>query len=421
MTVLEKKTKLNYTYILIRVFAPLINLLVFCLNVFVPRNRKIILFGSWMGKKFADNTRFFFQYLSARKQQYDIEKTIWVTRDKEIYSLLRSYDYEVYMMHSWKSFYYHIKAGVHCVCNLSYQVKGYDGDIMGALSGNALKIDMSHGVAIKAGKTTGENSTKEGFIAKIKYKLRKNKVFNDLFTPGHWNKAYHLSTGKECSRRGALFYGVDEKWFLESGYPRNCVFTKLFPNETIYLNTFEKYNKVILYAPTFRENGDAPHPLNDIKLQEYLKSNNYLWVEKPHPAEKNHTKIEGMNFNSLYLPSEFDVNIIIPSVSLVISDYSSIVYDAIAFSIPVLFYAPDYKHYLNDERGFLCNYKELTKGFYTEEIDLLIKMIDMAFNDEEYQEKLIRKIKAEKRNVLEANKENNDQIADYLHEKLGII
>ena len=38
--------KLNY--LLIRAFAPLINLLVFIANLFIRRDKKVLLFGSWM-------------------------------------------------------------------------------------------------------------------------------------------------------------------------------------------------------------------------------------------------------------------------------------------------------------------------------------------------------------------------------------
>lgn len=409
------------TYIFMRAFAPLINIFTIFVNLFIRRDKEIILFGSWMGDKFTDNPRFLFQYLYEHIEEYNIKKIIWVTRNKAVYNMLRDAQYEVYMMHSIKSIYYHFKAGVHMICNISFPVKGYAGDIMGQFSGNAIKINMFHGVAIKAGKSTGENSKKQGIIGKIRYVLRNSNIFNSIFTVGYWNKAYQLSTGEECTRRDSIFCGVDPNLFIESGYPRNCKPIKLMPQEQEIVDYIREHNKVILYVPTFREHGEVPHPLSDEKLLLYIVEKGYLWVEKPHPAAKNTVRIEGFNNNVLYLDSSFDINVVLPEISILISDYSSVSYDAIAFDKPVLYYAPDYKYYLTSERGFLCDYLSLIAGFEATSVEELINKLEKAFFDPEYRNKLIEKSKDEKKFVLNANKEDCGQIIDSISERLGIL
>ena len=66
--------KLNY--LLIRAFAPLINLLVFIANLFIRRDKKVLLFGSWMGNRFADNSRFLFQHLAAHRDAYGLKHIV---------------------------------------------------------------------------------------------------------------------------------------------------------------------------------------------------------------------------------------------------------------------------------------------------------------------------------------------------------
>lgn len=408
-------------YLFVRLFAPLINLLTLVLNCFIWRDKKVVLFGAWMGDKFTDNPRFLYQYLYEHKQEYDIKKLVWVTRNPIVKKALSQDGYEVYMMHSLQSYYYHLKAGVHFICNISFPVKGYNGDIMGQLSGHAVKINMFHGVGIKAGKSTGEVNNTRGLKGRIRYTLRNSKVFNALFTPGHWDKAYQLSTSKECSRRDAIFSGVDEKWFLETGYPRDCMPVRISQEESTVIEQIKAYKYSILYVPTFRDNGEVPHPLSNIRLKKFIVDNGFLWIEKPHPAAKNSIGESGIENNALYLEKSFDINVILPFITILISDYSSVTYDAISFDKPVLYYAPDYKHYLTNERGFLCDYKKLVQGFEAETIDELIEKIDRAFNDPEYQSMLSQKVKREKAFVLSDNKSDCGEIVTSLHEYLGIL
>lgn len=408
-------------YILVRLFAPLINLFTFIVNCFIWRDKRIVLFGAWMGDKFTDNPRYLYQYLYEHKDEYDVKKVVWVTRNQYVYNMLQGEGYEVYMMHSLQSYYYHFKAGVHFICNISFPVKGYDGDIMGQLSGHALKINMFHGVAIKAGKSTGEVNKTRGVIGKVRFVLRHNRMFNDVFTPGHWDKAYQLSTSKECSRRDAMFCGVDEKWFLETGYPRNCEVARYTEEEERIVKLIKSHGITILYVPTFRESGEVPHPLSDEKLIRFLIENDFLWVEKQHPASKNAVKIENLEANVLYLDKSFDINIIIPVISLLVSDYSSVTYDAMAFDKPVIYYVPDYDYYLTNERGFLCDYKELVGGFEAETIDELIFRLDCAFNDDSYQKLLSYKVQKEKSSVLCDNKSNCGEIIQSINHYLDVL
>lgn len=412
---------MKYTYIFVRAFAPLINLFTAITNLFIWRDKKIILFGAWMGDKFTDNPRFLYQYLQEHKTEYDIKKLVWVTRNEALYEKLKAEGYDVYMMHSLKSFYYHFKAGVHLICNISFPVKNYAGDIMGQLSGHAVKINLFHGVGIKAGKSTGDNNTQRGLMGRMRYTLRNSNLFCAIFTPGHWDTAYELSTSKECTRRDSIFCGVDEKWFIEAGYPRDCKNNKLFPEEQAVVERIRKAKASVLYVPTFRDKGEVPHPLSDECLRKFIVEQGYLWVEKPHPATKNSVKISGIDDNVLYLDNSFDINVVLPEISILISDYSSVTYDAIAFDKPVLYYAPDYQHYLVNERGFLCDYKELVAGFEAENVPELVHKLELAFTDEEYKRKLREKVKHEKAFVLTDNKENIGEIVASIYERLGVF
>jgi CDP-glycerol glycerophosphotransferase (TagB/SpsB family) len=218
-----------------------------------------------------------------------------------------------------------------------------------------------------------------------------------------------------------LFSGFDEKWFIESGYPRNSKLSKLFLEEQAVVDEIRKATVSILYAPTFRENGDVPHPLSEACLREFLAEHGYLWIEKPHSAAKNTVNIESLDGNILYLDKNFDINVILPEISLLVSDYSSTVYDAYAFDKPVIFYAPDYQHYMTNERGFVCDYKELVSGFEAMTVQELVNRLELSTSDSGYKQKLADKVRKEKDLTLCDNKEDMGEVFATIHKRLGVF
>lgn len=408
-------------YLFVRVFAPMINLGMNLINLFIWRDKRIVLMGAWMGNKYADNTRFLFEFLNKNKKIYGLRKVVWVTRNIDTLNMLKKMGYEAYLMHSLKSFYYHFKAGINIVCNINFPVKGYDGDIMGQLSGHSIKINTWHGIPLKAGKSTGENIKNEGIIGTIKYVLRKNRLFISLFTPGHWDKAYYLSTGKEASRRCSVFCGIDFNHFIESGYPRDCKSDLLLDNEKKVIEHMKDYKSIILYVPTFRENSDVPHPLFDKSLCDYISNENVLWIEKPHTATKKDSRNTRSNHNILFLDSKFDINVLLPYINLVITDYSSVCYDAMAFDKAVLYYAPDIENYTKNERGFLCNYWEMVDGYLSVNTDELKEQINLFLHDKAFNRSFNEQITKVKKEVLDKQPQSCKEIISVIGKTTGIF
>ena len=60
----------------------LIRLFISFISIFVPVDKKVYIFGSWFGRKFSDNPKYFYNYLL--KQHKDIN-VYWYTSDEELY------------------------------------------------------------------------------------------------------------------------------------------------------------------------------------------------------------------------------------------------------------------------------------------------------------------------------------------------
>lgn len=48
----------------------------------VPKTNKLLIFGSWLGEKYADNPRYLFEYVI--KNRPDL-KAIWITSNQDVF------------------------------------------------------------------------------------------------------------------------------------------------------------------------------------------------------------------------------------------------------------------------------------------------------------------------------------------------
>lgn len=356
--------------------ALLLNILTCFLNLFIRRDDSVWVFGSWMGKRFADNSRYLFQYLSEEGSKYGIQKTIWITRNREVLGELRLLGYNVFLAKSAKGIYYHLKAGVHVVCNMAYTNGRYEGDINGNLSSGAVKIQLWHGFPIKA------NVKKTGDIKP----LRARSFLYRLTLPGRWSETqYVVSTSKECSKRYRKWFSDDELRTIECGYPRNCSCLQYTNREKEILAQVTKHKKSILYLPTFRDGKVSfEHPLTNSHLVEWLNENDILWVEKPHLVSTMGDFFGKVSDSAqtilLRLEGDFDVNVLLPIVSLVVTDYSSVSVDAIYFNRPVVYYIPDFDQYCGSDRGLTDGFDNVSVGEKIKDINEMIFAIQRSLD-----------------------------------------
>ncbi len=394
------------------------NILTMIVNIFIHRDRNIILMGAWYGRRFGGNCRFLFQYLSANKEQYGLKRVIWVTRSKEICDELNHMGYEAYMMKSRKSFYYHFKAGIHAVStNTASSLatnKKAAGDIMGQLSLGAVHVYLNHGItSIKGNRVRDFDKLKgkERFVVGLYRKIHKNYFFrNFVLCPGGWDRVVYLSPGKESSKRDLLRHLDSEQlMFWETGFPELCECLGYLRNEKKVLDEIRKHKKTIFYLPTYRTSDDTgySHPLNNVQICEFLKESGYYWIDKLHPGAKDSMNADYYNPEfSLKLNSDFDTNVLLREVDVVITDYSSICHTAAYFDRPLIYYWPDHENYLAKDKSIISEFKDDIAGEVAYQPDELIKAINECFSDD-YMARWKEKY-AEIKNVF-----FDDRVADY--------
>ncbi|HBM4140244.1 TPA: CDP-glycerol glycerophosphotransferase family protein, partial [Listeria innocua] len=185
----------------------------------------------------------------------------------------------------------------------------------------------------------------------------------------HKNYSKVVVSSSEIVPFYAEAFDVDEKNVLPLGVPR----TDRFFNEEykVYIKSvFEgkypalKNKKVITYAPTFRggpgERQQFVMNLNIRRLAEQL-GDEYVLVLKMHPSVVRGVGIPFDLQEFAFNMSNEDINDVLINTDILITDYSSVVFDFSIMEKPVLFYAYDLESYLG-ERNFYYNYEEFVPG-----------------------------------------------------------
>lgn len=336
---------------------------------FYKRDKSIILFGAWSGEKFCDNSRYLFQFLSENKEKFGLTNVVWVTRKQEVCSQIISMGYESYMINSKESLFYHKKAGYHIICSFPHDSGIYLGDILGKYSYGAIKINLWHGVGGMKGVARSSNEYKKirersPIICEIKEYLQCHcKLFRLIVEPGGWDNCYYLSTTKSETDLLNMRYLLPKNHYIESNFPRNCACVRFTENEIVVKNMMKKFDYIVLYLPTFRSE-NSPININEIghKISSTLIENNILWIQKAHSADPSNILSYDLVGNVLSLNSEFDINVIMPDITLLVTDYSSVANDAMYHKKTVLYYVPDYDDYKKGSRGFAINPDDVMCG-----------------------------------------------------------
>lgn len=166
---------------------------------------------------------------------------------------------------------------------------------------------------------------------------------------------------------------------LEYGSPRNDIYFSKELKKKIKDKICKEYNvkdkKIILYIPTFRAEKNFDYlSINFEKLIQELKKEkeDYIVMIKLHPNCGVKKKI--IKDNMIIFDSSVDVNELMISSDMIISDYSSVIFDYLYMKNPIYLYVPDIQNYIN-ERGFSFNYNELPFSKSTTSDELIKKIL----------------------------------------------
>ncbi len=172
---------------------------------------------------------------------------------------------------------------------------------------------------------------------------------------GQWNCLLAQNETAAELFRGCFWYQGE---ILCKGYPRN--------DKLVQERQLRAQRRTILYAPTWREyesNGLCDSrfepPIDFDKLYEVLKAENTELIVKYHYYVKE--KPDFTKYGGVIRDSEKDIAELYPLSDMMITDYSSTMFDYAVLKRPMVFFAYDLERY-ERENGFYFDYEKLVPG-----------------------------------------------------------
>lgn len=182
---------------------------------------------------------------------------------------------------------------------------------------------------------------------------------------------YLITTSKNIENYYAEAFQIKDKSKIKPlGLPRADYYFKNHDLDKLKKSFYKKYNldenkKIILYAPTFRENEEFNNVFNYLNLKEFNESlsDDHVLVLRLHPKIKNFYEAN-ITDSEFYIDcSEYENEQELLLISdILITDYSSIMIEFALLKKPIIFFAYDLDNYLSNERGFYLDYKNDLPG-----------------------------------------------------------
>ena len=214
-------------------------------------------------------------------------------------------------------------------------------------------------------------------------------------SPNHQQYDYAIVSSQQVCPCYAEGFGIDLQKVLPLGSPRcdrfaddryKAAFTKRFYAENPQLAD----KKIVLFAPTFRGGGQGNcyYPLEKFRPDDLLDAlpENTVLATKMHPYLTERPTCQRAEHANRFidLTDRYDVNDLLFVSSVLITDYSSVVYEASILNLPMLFYAFDLESYCK-ERDFYCDYASFVPG----RIVRTMEELTHALQTEDYQQEKV--------------------------------
>lgn len=351
ISILKNKLTVIYKYI----FKILGNVLI--------KNENKIMFESFFGKYFSDNPRAIYEYLKEYHPEYDL---IWSV-DKRNYENFKKFNVKMVKRFSLK-WIYHMNTSKYWVTNSRLP-------LWLPKPKNTVYIQTWHGTPLKRLGVDIEQIHMPGTNTE-QYKR------NFVFEASKWD--YLISPNAystEIFKRAFNF----NKHLIESGYPRNDFIINNNNKSAIdkiknELN-LPKDKKVILYAPTWRDNQYYSIGRYKFNLQldlEKLKSelgNDYIILLRLHYLVAENLDLSGYEDFIYDFSHHEDIRELYLIADMLITDYSSVFFDYANLRRPMLFYVYDIEEYRDKLRGFYFDFEKHAPGPLVRTTEELIEEI----------------------------------------------
>ncbi len=329
----------------------------------LPVSKKLIIFESFLGRQYGCNPKAIYEYMCENYPDY---KMYWSV-DSNYLKNFEGTNIKVIKRYSLK--------WVYLLARAKFWITNTRMTLSIPKSSHTIYLQTWHGTPLKKLVFDMEEVHMPGTTTE--------EYMKDFYNESRrWD--YLISANQyssEIFKRAFRF----EKEILEQGYPRNDIL--------YYGNTLENITrikkklgipqdkKVILYAPTWRDNQfySEGHYKIDLaldlaRLQEKYRDD-YVIILKMHYVVSENFDLKSYE-EFVYDFSDEDIQGLYLVADLLITDYSSVFFDYANLQRPILFYAYDIEEYKSTLRGFYFDLEKEGPGPIVKDMDALMDKLE---------------------------------------------
>lgn len=176
---------------------------------------------------------------------------------------------------------------------------------------------------------------------------------------------------------------------IETGYPRNDIFWKITEEQKVNLKKtmgIPLDKKVALYAPTWRERINNSLNVNPEDIKKAL-GDDFILLLRSHYFNQDSKEIysEGI----INVTNHTNSNEVCVISDILISDYSSIIFDYACLKRPIVILADDFEDY-SKVRGVYFDIRKKAPGVVANDVQELLSILkNQAFNSPEAEKRLL--------------------------------
>lgn len=383
----------------------ILNMPIYWLACIIPKNPKIWVFTCRQGMAYAENSKYLFEYICQNNNKFDIQP-IWLTKNNDVFELLKKRNLPVAMAYSFKGYWYSLR----CQCLFTSNFRRVEADYNDfAISPKTIKFQLWHGSPMKK---IGRKITNPGGTTATKL-IR--KVVSFIFPFYYYRTGCHFMLANSDVTKTTFIeaFNLMPENVLLNGYPKNDRWLKSMDNGRISIKS------KIIYLPTWRRDDlqlFSAYNFNISKLEFELKKNNLILDIKLHHYSLEQVSEmfpEIKNSDYINLVHENDVYEVLGNYDILLTDYSSVLFDFLLSRRPVMFAPFDYDHYVLEDVGFLFDYyRDLTPGPIINDWSELISQANALLNQDEFSSK--RQVLCNKFNYMKGSSSSEALIKQIL-------
>lgn len=344
-------------------------MILFKLTSFLPVKKNVVMFESFYGKQYSDNPRAIYEYMSNHCPEY----TLYWSAHKDYLNTFKKHNIPYVKRFSVKWLFYMARA--------QYWVSNSRLPLWIPKPKHTIYLQTWHGTPLKKLAV----DVREAHVPVANTKKYKQDYIKEARKWDYLISANKYST--EIFRRAFNF----QQTMLECGYPRND-FLFEFNNDQSIKQLKKKLEipvnkKVILYAPTWRDNqyyeaGRYKFSLNiDLtKMKEEL-ADDYVIILRTHYLVAEQFDLSDFAGFVYDFSHREDIRELYVIADILITDYSSVFFDFANLKRPMIFFVYDIEEYRDKLRGFYFDFEKNAPGLLTKSTDDIIAEVKRIDRD----------------------------------------